>query len=68
MSDLLDVVELATDVGRWPAGTEGTIVEVFDNGVLVEISDDHGRTLELLPVPHNAVRSVDVPEQTHFAI
>lgn len=63
MSDLLDVVELVTDVGRWPAGTEGTLVEVFADGVLVEISDDaDGRTVELVPVPRNAVRAVHVPD------
>ena len=42
----LAIVRLRQDLAR------GTIVEVLDeNTVLVEFSDEHGKTLELVPVP-----------------
>lgn len=52
---LLDVVELLTDSGRWPAGTVGTAVEVDDDRVLVEISDDRGHGLDFIALPHHAL-------------
>jgi hypothetical protein len=52
---LLDVVELRTDSGRWPAGTVGTAVEVDDDRVLVEISDDRGHGLDFIALPHHAL-------------
>ena len=48
---LLDIVELCADSGRWPAGTVGTVVEVDDDRVLVEISDDRGHGLISSPFP-----------------
>jgi Domain of unknown function (DUF4926) len=54
--ELLSVVELRVECGRWPAGTRGTVVEVLDHGALVEISDDRGHTLEMLALPFDAVR------------
>ncbi|WP_435751677.1 DUF4926 domain-containing protein, partial [Thauera sp. AutoDN2] len=42
----LAIVRLRQDLAR------GTIVEVLDeNTVLVEFADEHGKTLELVPVP-----------------
>lgn len=51
----LNVVELRTDSGRWPAGTIGTAVEVDDDRVLVEISDDRGHGLDFIALPHHAL-------------
>jgi hypothetical protein len=52
---VLDVVELVTDSGRWPAGTIGTVVEADAERALVEISDDRGHGLDFIAVPHNAL-------------
>jgi hypothetical protein len=52
---VLDVVELVTDSGRWPAGTVGTVVEADDKQALVEISDDRGHGLDFVAVPHDAL-------------
>jgi hypothetical protein len=38
-------------VGRWPAGTEGTIVIDFGEHKLVEIYDENGIALDFLTVP-----------------
>jgi hypothetical protein len=48
----LKIAELRETLGEWPAGTTGTIVEAFDEGVLFEIADDDGCTLAMLPVPY----------------
>lgn len=45
-----DYVELARDIGRWPAGTRGAVVDDHDVWKLIEISDDQGQMLELLEV------------------
>jgi hypothetical protein len=52
---ILDVVELRVDSGRWPAGTVGTVVEADDAEALVEISDDRGHALDFIPLPHDAL-------------
>jgi hypothetical protein len=52
---VLDVVELLTESGRWPAGTLGTIVETDDTRVLVEISDERGHGLDFISLPHDAI-------------
>jgi hypothetical protein len=54
--DLLDVVELREPRGGQPAGTMGAVVELFPTEALVEISDEHGRPVELLTVPYEALR------------
>jgi hypothetical protein len=63
VAGLLDVVELLVPAGRWPAGVSGTVVEVLDSIVLVEISDEDGRTLDLLEVPQAAVDVVRRSQQ-----
>ncbi|MET0510748.1 MAG: DUF4926 domain-containing protein [Thermoleophilaceae bacterium] len=68
MAELLDVVELRVDSGRWEAGTRGTVVEVLDAGALVEISDGHGHTEEIIAVPHDALRAVTKPEQRRLLV
>jgi hypothetical protein len=52
---VLDVVELLTESGRWPAGTLGTVVEADDERVLVEIGDERGHGLDFISLPHEAV-------------
>ncbi len=50
-----EVVELLIDVGRWPAGTVGTVVDANDTTALVEISDDRGHGLDFVSVPQAAL-------------
>lgn len=52
---VLDVVELRTDSGRWAAGTVGTVVEADDDRALVEISDDRGHALDFVALPHESL-------------
>ena len=52
---ILDVVELKVDSGRWPAGTIGTVVETDAEQALVEISDDRGHGLDFVSLPHDAL-------------
>ena len=52
-----ELVELQTDVGRWPAGTVGTVVKVGATTALVEISDDRGHGLDFVDVPQAALGS-----------
>ena len=49
------VVELLTEVGRWPAGTVGTVVVADDSSALVEISDDRGHGLDFVGLEHTAL-------------
>jgi hypothetical protein len=58
---VLDVVELAVESGRWPAGTVGTVVEADDHQALVEISDDRGHGLDFVALPHDALRRPSLP-------
>jgi hypothetical protein len=55
--EVLDVVELLVDSGRWPAGTIGTVVEADPERALVEISDDRGHALDFIAVPHDGLLS-----------
>ncbi len=57
--DLLSRVDLVIDVGEWPAGTVGTLVETFPAEGFVEIVDDDGRALDILTVPYTALRLHD---------
>jgi hypothetical protein len=52
---VLDVVELVTDSGRWPAGTIGTVIEADAERALVEISDDRGHALDFIAALHDAL-------------
>ena len=52
---VLDVVELLTESGRWPAGTVGTVIEADDAAALVEVDDDRGHALDFVSVPHDAL-------------
>jgi len=57
----LDVVELGVQTGRWPAGTQGTVLERGDDAALVEIADERGHTLEVVSVPVAGLRRIDTP-------
>jgi hypothetical protein len=48
-----DDVALRERVGGWPAGTVGTAVSIYDDGALVEISEDQppGEALDMIDVP-----------------
>jgi hypothetical protein len=48
-----DFVELIDAVGKWPAGTRGTVVSDHGDVKLVEISEDRppGQMLDLIQVP-----------------
>jgi hypothetical protein len=56
---VLATVELATDIGRWPAGTAGTLVETFPREGFVEIVDHDGRTLDIVTAPYAELRLRD---------
>jgi hypothetical protein len=53
-----DEVELMVGGGRFDAGTKGTVVDVFSAGVIVELSDDEGRS-ERLDLPFEAIGPAD---------
>jgi hypothetical protein len=63
--DLHDVVELHEPRGGQPVGAVGAVVELLATGALVEFADEHGRTVELLDVPYEAliVRSPEPAER-----
>lgn len=52
---ILHVVELRIDSGRWAAGTVGTIVEADDTVALVEVVDERGHALDFASLPHDAL-------------
>ena len=64
----LDVVELRVGVDSWEAGTKGTVLEVAGDSVLVEVSDQDGRTLDTLAAPLDALKRLDTPDQRKLAI
>jgi hypothetical protein len=64
----LDLVEFAVDAGRWPAGTRGTVVEIFASSALVEVSDERGHSEDFLTLPHGVLRPVEIHEQEQLAI
>jgi hypothetical protein len=43
----LDVVELLYEVDGWKPGTIGTVVELWDDRAMIEISNDDGETLDM---------------------
>lgn len=56
----LDVVELRDAVGRWPAGTRGTVVSDYGEVKQVEISESEppGAMLDLIQVSEPRLRLV----------
>ncbi len=57
---LLGSVEFIVDVGRWPAGTKGTLVETFPREGFVEIVGVDGHTRAIVTVPYTALRMREV--------
>lgn len=57
----LDRVELTEEVGGWPAGTIGTIVDLEPGGAVVERPDCGTGSLldDLMSVPFEALRLVE---------
>jgi hypothetical protein len=53
-----DQVQLKVDGGKFDAGSRGKVVDVFSAGVIVELSDDQGRT-ERLDLPFEAIGPAD---------
>jgi hypothetical protein len=47
----IDFVAFIQAVGRWPAGTKGTVVADFGDAKMIEISNAQGETLDLPVVP-----------------
>ena len=65
----LDVVRLDAASGRWPRGTEGTVLEVFGTkAALVEIADDRGHTLEELELPLAVLRPLTPARQEQLPV
>lgn len=56
----LDVVELLDPVGRWPAGTRGTVVDQHGDVKQVEISESEppGAMLDLISVPKSRLKLI----------
>jgi hypothetical protein len=54
----IDVVELLDTVGKWPAGTRGTVVDERDDCKQIEISDERGVTLDLISVAEPRLKLV----------
>jgi len=53
-----DYVELAEQVGKWPAGTRGTSVSDHGEVQLVEVSDDQGQELDMFIVPNEKLKLI----------
>lgn len=67
MPNVLDVVELRVPWGPWHPGVRGTVTNVFEDGVEVELIDDKGRTVDMLSVPFDAVKVMESPDHD-FAV
>jgi hypothetical protein len=66
---VLDVVELTAASGRWPRGTEGTVLELFGTeAALVEVSDERGHTLEELELPLGMLRPAGSSAQEQLPV
>lgn len=58
----LDVIELRVGVDSWEPGTVATVLEVAPGSVLAEVSDDDGRTIDILTIPADAAKLVEGAE------
>lgn len=54
----LDVVAFCRATGKWPAGTDGTVI--IDKGArkLVEIANEHGEGIDFVWIPARQLRLV----------
>lgn len=55
-----DFVALRETIGKWPAGTTGTVVSDYGDVKLVEVSEDRppGQMLDLIQVPEADMRLI----------
>ncbi len=53
-----DCVQLVDSVGKWPAGTGGTVLSDHGASKLIEVSDDRGQMLDLFEVPESQLKLV----------
>lgn len=58
-----DCVALTRQIGRWPAGTEGTAVLDHGPSKLIEISDDQGQMLDLIEVAGDYLQLMTQPNR-----
>jgi hypothetical protein len=62
--EVLDVVELLKEIDGvdvdhpWPAGTEGTVLELWTDSAMIEISNDDGETLDMPTIAFDQVKVV----------
>ena len=54
----IDVVAFKERIGKWPAGTTGTVVSDYGDDKLVEISNERGEALDLPVVPASKLRLI----------
>jgi hypothetical protein len=54
-----DAIDKDEGTGKWPAGTEGTVVIDLDDHKMVEISDDRGVALDFPVVPVEKLKLVE---------
>jgi hypothetical protein len=55
-----DVVELLDPVGKWPTGTEGTVISERGEWKLIEISEDQppGQMLDMISVAESRLKLI----------
>lgn len=58
---LFDIVTLAQDSQGLPRGSEGTIVDEYEGGAMVEFLAEDGTTIALLDVPLADLRLLERP-------
>jgi hypothetical protein len=58
----LDVVELREGIDDWPAGTEGTVLEAYEDRALVEVGSEQDADRlglgVLVTAPHSVLRVI----------
>jgi hypothetical protein len=50
---------LSKQVSAWPPGTEVVVLEPFNGGLMVEVRDTHGGTVDILVAQREALTVVD---------
>jgi hypothetical protein len=47
----VDVVAFKKPIGKWPAGTTGTVIDVWGGRMTIDIANDQGETIDMPRVP-----------------
>jgi hypothetical protein len=63
---LFRIVSLAEAFDGWPAGTTGTIVRAYEDGAVVEVSNDDGETEAFLSLPYSAIAIAEEQRTTRI--